>query len=140
MKASNKKYRPLAALLIAALAAGWSCVGHALTLECRSESVTPGRDAAKAKQPHSPVGHKSDFVIGAPAPDYEWRTTDKRYFKDYVVGSARNTVFWVDRETGEYWILEFTATTRGSPKVLTSMERYYEYTGKCSVKNIEQKF
>ena len=139
MKASNK-FQPLAALLVAALGAGWSGAGHALTLECRSESVTPGRDAAKAKQPHSPVGRKFDLVIGARAPGYDWRTTDKRYFKDYVVGSARNTIFWVDRETGEYWILEFTATTRGSPQVLTSMERYYEYTGKCSLKNVDQKF
>jgi len=140
MKAPNKTYPPLAALLLAALAAGWCCAGQALTLECRSESVTPGRDADKLKRPHTPVGQKFDLVVGAPAPDYEWRSTDKRYFKDFVAGSARNTVFWVDRESGEYWILEFHATTRGSPKVMTSFERYYEYTGRCSAKNVEQKF
>jgi hypothetical protein len=140
MKASTEKYKSTGALLIAALAVSWSFAVQAVTLECRSESVTPGKDAAKAKQPHKPVGQKFDLQVGLPAPHFEWKATDKRYLKDFVIDNWRNTVFWVDRETGEYWILEFSATYSADPKLPRVIERYYEYTGKCIVKNIDQKF
>ena len=64
MKASTEKYKSTGALLIAALAVSWSFAVQAVTLECRSESVTPGKDAAKAKQPHKPVGQKFDLQVG----------------------------------------------------------------------------
>jgi hypothetical protein len=141
MKALIEKRKQLLALLIATLAAGAPGGVRALTLECRSESVTPGVDAAKAKKPHAPVGQKFDMQVGMPAPHMEWKTTDEKYLRDFVVADWRNTVFWVNRETGEFWSLQFSATySEGNPRVPRVIERYFEYTGRCSPKTMDQKF
>jgi hypothetical protein len=139
MQTIRRARRALAALALP-LALFTASAAQALTLECRSESITPAKDADKASAPAQSVGRKFDMQIGMNSANHEWKTTDKRYIRDFVMGNVRNTEFWVDRETGAYWLLVYKVSWAGNPRAVKSIERYYEYTGTCTAKEVAPKF